>query len=492
VSPLPYRIAPEMGQLGAACTNGPTETQSRLMRVTLAVSPWRIARAAQALAIAITIALAGCGPFKSEVALIRIDAKGDTIPDYPKIAADMIVNYDPGATVQSFESKVDYSGKIGVELLGHSSLTFPKKSYALELRDSLNRPLEAPLLGLPPGSGWVLHGPYSDKTLMRNFLAYDFARRLRVYGPRTHFAELFVRQGAWGMSYVGVYLLVESIVHGKNHVDVAALEPGDTLAPAITGGYILQVDRVGHDDDYFTMAGDSAMGHPDTVIFWYPPHPAPPQKQWLIGYFDSLAAALPPAHSLEDRDGYARYIDVDSFVDFLLVQELFKNVDAYRLSSYMHKDRLGKLGMGPVWDFDLTTGNARYNDGCDTDGWMVQTLSTRGNRANPPPFWWRRLLQDRRFVERIAARWAELRAGPLTTENVRGTIRDAAHLLREAQKRNFTRWPTLGKRLWPNCPVPGSNPPTYYKTYEAEINGLTTWMDGRLAWMDAHIAAIGP
>ena len=185
-------------------------------------------------------------------------------------------------------------------------------------------------------------------------------------------------------------------------------------------------------------------------------------------------------------------------MDFLILQELLKNVDAYRFSSYMHKDRMGKLRMGPVWDFDLTTGNAYYDDGCDTDGWMVQTLA--GKSQNSPPFWWRRLLQDPQFVDRIRSRWVELRrvglegapSGPLATESVRAEILGTAHQLREAQKRNFARWPTLGRKLWPNCRVPGSNPPTYYKTYAEEVEGLTSWMEARLNWMDAHIAEIGP
>jgi hypothetical protein len=451
----------------------------------------------QTILMALTVALVGCSPFKSEVAIITIDTKGDTIPDRPKITADMIVNHDPAATFQTFRSRVDYAGKIGIELHGHSSLSFAKKSYGIELRDAQGRPFEASLLGLPAGSGWVLHGPYSDKTLMRNRLAYELAGRLRLNSPRTQYAELFVRQGAWGTAYQGVYLVVEAISRGEHHVDITALEPGDTSAPAITGGYILQVDRAGHDDEYFTVPGDPRSSHPDTIIFVDPRHPAPAQKQWLASYFHSMAAALPPGSSRDTSGGYAQYIDLDSFVDFLILQELLKNVDAYRFSTYMHKDRMGKLAMGPVWDFDLTTGNAYYNDGCDTDGWMVQTL---GRTKNPPSFWWRRLLQDRKFVDRIRSRWVELRrvggqgtpSGPLATESVQSSIRGAAYQLREAQKRNFARWPTLGRKLWPNCPIPGSNPPAYYKSYLDEVEGLTSWMDARLNWMDAHVAEIGP
>jgi hypothetical protein len=443
------------------------------------------------IAAAALVALAGCTlkPFRSEVPILKIDTHGHRIPKDPKVEAELVVHFDPRESTQTFGSRTDYRGGIGIELLGHSSLHFRKKSYALKLRDSQGHAVAAPLLGLPPDSNWVLHGPYSDKTLMRNYLAYALAGRLHLASPRTRFVELFVRQNLWGETYQGVYLLVDASGRSPEALGIAPIHPGDTSEPAVSGGYIVQVDRVKGGASYFTLRGDPMSPHPDTIIFVSPERPAPAQKTWLAAYFDSMEAALPPARSLGDPSGYARYLDVDSFVDFLLLQEVVKNTDAYRFSASMYKDRGGKLRMGPVWDFDLATGNVARNDGCDTDGWMLQFLGKR-HWDQVPPRWWRALLEDRAFRDRLQSRWQELRAGPLSTGNVLALIDSAAFILRGAQQRNFQRWHVLGTTIWNNCPIPGSNPPAYYATWEDEVVYLRSWMEGRLRWMDDHIATI--
>ena len=439
------------------------------------------------------VLLLGCNPkpFRSEVPILQIDTHGRVIPDDPKVRADLVIHFDPRESTQSFGSRTEYRGGIGIELLGQSSLKFPKKSYALELRDPQGHGMAAPLLGLPPDSNWVLHGPYSDKTLMRNYLAYALASRMDLPSPGTRFVELFLRQLPWGTAYRGVYLLVEASGRSPGALGLAALAPSDTTEPAISGGYIVQIDRVQKGDEFVVLPGDSMSPHPDQVIFVSPRHPAPAQKMWLAAHFDSMEAALPPAHSLADAEGYARYLDVDSFVDFLLLQETVKNTDAYRYSASMYKDRAGKLRMGPVWDFDLATGNVTRNDGCDPAGWMIHFMSSR-RWDQAPPRWWRLLLEDRAFRERVDSRWHELRAGPLATGNVLALIDSAAFTLRGAQRRNFQRWHVLGGTVWQNCPVPGSNPPVYDATWKDEVAHLRSWMESRLHWMDEHIATIAP
>jgi hypothetical protein len=147
--------------------------------------------------------------------------------------------------------------------------------------------------------------------------------------------------------------------------------------------------------------------------------------------------------------------------------------------------------MGPVWDFDLAMSNARYDDGCDVDGWMVQQLAFQ-RTGKAPPLWWRRLLADPAFVARLSSRWSELRAGPLATARVLSTVDSTADLLRNAQRRNFTRWPVLGRRVWANCWVAGSSTENYYTTWKDEVAHLRSWLEERLRWMDDHIATIGP
>jgi hypothetical protein len=441
--------------------------------------------------VIVLVALSGSPSFRSEVPIIEVDTHGHAIVHGPRTAADMLVHFDSAETIQTLGSKPSYSGRVGIELLGHSSLLFPKKSYALELRDSQNHAAPAALLGLSTEAEWVLHGPYSDKTLMRNDVAYALGRRLRLASPRTRFVELFIREGSWGLTYQGVYLLVEASGRSTAALGIAALGSADTTATTIGGGYIVEMDRVEQGDDFITLPGDPMSTHRDTLLFVQPQHPAPRQKQWLASYFDSLESSLPPRTSPADPKVYGRFLDVESFVDFLLLEELVKNIDAYRFSMSMYKDREGPLKMGPIWDFDLSTGNADYDDGCDADGWLVKQFASARN-AKAPALWWRGLLQDRSFDDRVRSRWAELRRGPLATDSVFAIIAEGAWQLRNAEKRNFERWPTLGKRLWPNCPIPGRQPPAYYERWEDEVSHLRSWMDARLRWMDAHVGELGP
>jgi hypothetical protein len=441
--------------------------------------------------VVLLVTLSGSASFRSKVPIVEIDTHGLAIPHEPRVSADMVIHFDPAESMQTPHSRSSYIGRVRIQLLGHSSLRFPKKSYAVELRDPHDDRMSSSLLGLSNEAEWVLHGPYSDKTLMRNYLAYALGRRLRLASPQTRFVELFIREGSWGLTYQGVYLLVEASARSPEVLGIAALGSADTTDATVGGGYVLEMDRVERGKDFITLPGDPMNIHRDTILFVQPRHPAPQQKQWLASYFDSLELSLSPRTSAANPKRYARFLDVDSFVDFLLLEELVKNIDAYRFSMSMYKDRGGTLKMGPIWDFDLSTGNAYYDDGCDTDGWLVKYFaSVRNGKA--PPRWWRGLLQDRSFVDRVRSRWAELRRGALATDSVRAIIDDGQRLLRIAEKRNFERWPTLGKRLWPNCPIPGSNPPAYYQTWEDEVSHLRSWTDARLLWMDAHIAELGP
>jgi CotH kinase protein len=441
--------------------------------------------------LAFPAVLAGCAPFRSEVPIVEIDAHGVTVPDEPKVGAQLTIAYDSRSTTQTLKSPVAHASPIGIELLGSSSLLFRKKSYAFELRGPDGKPTAAPLLGLGSNSDWVLHGPYSDKTLMRNALAYGLARQLRLVSPRTRLVELFLREGSSKLEYSGVYLLVEASGRSPNGLGIARLEPGDTTAATISGGYILEVDRAGYGEEFFTMQGDPMSTHPDTLLFVSPRDPVAAQRSWITGWFGSMEASLPPAHALADPNGPSRYLDLDSFVDFLLLQEMVKNVDAYRYSASMYKDRDGLLRMGPVWDFDLSMSNARYDDGCDVDGWMVRELASK-RTVKVPPFWWRRLLADSAFVTRLSTRWSALRAGPFATPRVLAAVDSTAGLLHDAQRRNFTRWPVLGRRVWASCWVEGSSAESYYTTWNDEVAHLRSWLDQRLRWMDDHIATIGP
>jgi hypothetical protein len=186
----------------------------------------------------------------------------------------------------------------------------------------------------------------------------------------------------------------------------------------------------------------------------------------------AFETALQGEDFADEQEGYRAHIDVSSFIDFMIVQELSRNVDAYRLSTFFYKDRNsngGKLSVGPLWDFNLAFGNADYMGASDFVGWAF-------NRDTP--VWWARFQQDPKFNNEARCRWEELRASALSDAAIATLIEGYAELLEEAQKRNFNRWPILGEYVWPNNFVG--------ETYAAELEYLKAWVQSRISWLDAN------
>ncbi len=408
--------------------------------------------------------------FSSNLPIIIIDTSGEWIRDEPKIPARMKIIYDESGGRNTLNSRhIDFDGKIGIELRGKTSLRFRKHQYGVEIQDDAGNDKDASLLQLPAESDWVLNGPYSDKTLMRNYLAYEFSNRIGRYASRTKFVEMFLndkRDPTIGdKHYVGVYLLIEKIKRGKDRVDIKSLKPAD-----ITGGYILKIDKMDWYETYFST-------HYGTRLFHVYPkgrEMSDPQKTWIQNYMNEFESTLAGKDFKDPEHGYAKYIDTDAFIDHFIINELFRNIDGFRNSTYMYKDRGGKLTMGPVWDFNLSMGNSSFNQGWRADGWLIYT--------NPVPFWWDRLLTDRNFTRKLLKRWQELRKDTLATSELLKEIDQAAELLSEAQERNFQRWPVLGRTMF-------GNPNRGYATYQREVKQMKIWINARLKWMDKHIAS---
>ncbi|MGI9175984.1 MAG: CotH kinase family protein, partial [Rhodothermales bacterium] len=174
------------------------------------------------------------------------------------------------------------------------------------------------------------------------------------------------------------------------------------------------------------------------------------------------------------------YIDLDSFVDFVIVNEIGKNVDGYRLSTFLYKDKDsngGALHAGPVWDFNLAFGNADYYGGADPEGFQYNFAQTGDNF--PIPFWWKKLAESEGFQVALGNRWASLRQGVLHEDSLMQSVDAMATLLDEAQARNFERWPILGEYVWPNAFIG--------QTYAEEVDYLKGWLGERLAWLDANL-----
>ena len=411
--------------------------------------------------------------FTSNLPILIIDTSGEWIRDEPKIPASMKIIYDESGGRNTLNSQhINFEGKIGIELRGKTSLRFPKNQYGIEVQDNEGNDKDASLLQLPAESDWVLNGPYADKTLMRNYLAYEFSNRIGRYASRTRFVEMFLNDSGdttiGDKHYVGVYLLIEKIKRGKNRVDIKPLKPADS-----TGGYILKIDKMDWYETYFSTRYGTRLFH----VYPKGHEMSDAQKAWIQNYMNEFEAALAGKDFKDPEHGYAKYIDIDAFIDHFIINELFRNIDGFRNSTYMYKDRDDKLTMGPVWDFNLSMGNAVFNEGWKTDGWLIYT--------NRVPFWWDKLLKDEDFKQKLVKRWQALRRDELATSKLLDEINRTAEYLSEAQKRNFQRWPVLGRNVFAN---PGPGPPTY----EQVIVEVKTWLQARLKWIDKHIESPRP
>jgi spore coat protein CotH len=280
---------------------------------------------------------------------------------------------------------------------------------------------------MPSSKDWVLLANHSDKTLLRNAAALDLGTRIGLaWSPRSAFVEVYLNN-----RYDGVYQLVENIKVTKDRVNIDELAETDVGADVITGGYLLEVD--------FREDGHTMHSSIDDlpIVFQSPEEPVPAQQAYIEGYINELETVLHSTGFADPATGYAAYIDVDSFVRWYLVNELFRNVDANMWSScWMYKPRGGKLFMGPLWDFDLAAGNANYSDAFKPDGWHIR---------NAP--WFSRLFEDPAFVARVKVAWNGMQADGLPTMFQAITARSAS--LQQPQLNNFQRWPILETYVWP-------------------------------------------
>lgn len=428
------------------------------------------------------------------------------IENEPKVAGDMAV----------FENQsLSFSSPIGIEYRGSTSFRLSdKKSYGLETWDNNGQDVDESILGFPEEEDWILTGhvfrsssnTIFDPSLMHHYIGYEMYRSMGRYTSRSKFVELEVNQ-----DYMGTYIFMEKLKRDNDRIDIAKMTPTDNELPNISGGYILKIDK--------TSGGDVAPNQP--LAYYYdnwaddaryseaisfrsnydiygntlntPPFNSPyhseqfletyflyeypksdeissAQKQYIQNYIHDFETALLQDDFSTDQRTYTAFIDLDSFVDFFIINEITGNVDGYRISTYLHKDRDGKLKMGPIWDLNIgynrqdrvpfTDWIANYNNHVDRDAWMV-------------PFWWPRLLEDPLFQQRLKQRWQALRSNQLSTSTVLGLVQSTSNYLIEngAVERNYERWSGVAV------------------DYTQAVEELKYYLDNRLSWMDGQINA---
>ena len=418
-----------------------------------------------------------------------------------------VVDNGEGQRNHSTDTTANYNGYVGIKWRGNSSLSFDQKKYTLETQDAEGNDLKTSLLGMPEESDWVLLAPYNDISLVRDVFAFSLWNEMGHWGPRTRMCEVIVND-----EYMGVYIFCEKIKRDKNRVDIAKLKTDDTADRPLTGGYIVRVDAFDEEDATFTsqvkglqagMWGGAQQGGTVTWTVYYPKKAdlQPEQKSYIEQFVAQMEQSFQAANFADPDEGYARWINVPSFVDYFIHTELSLNADGFKRSSYFFKDKdkkdgtLSKMEAGPVWDFNLAYGNCNFCNANNPEAWVYEGCNT-----NPTPAFWKKLTSDPRFMLAVRERYAQLRQTLLSKERIDQFFDDYAALLSEAKDRHYAKYSNLlssggsqqGGGGWPwGWPWGGGtmNPVAQFAaytvaSYEEEIQTVKKWFARRLAFLD--------
>jgi len=404
----------------------------------------------------------------SNLPLVIIDTQGgQTIPDEPKIFADMQIVYRGEGQRTLLNDKdnqefIDFDSKIMIEVRGASSQSLPKKQYGFTTYNEDGSDKDnVKLLGMPKENDWILNGLAYDPSLMRDYIAYNLSRRIGEYASRTQYCEVVLNG-----SYLGLYILQEKMKKDGDRINITPV--GDNQDGNITGGYITKSDKTNESDP-------SAWSMPNysgwfTEFIHTEPKPeevTSQQNGYIQGVFEALQSTSASSNTSK-TNGYPSIIDIPSFLNFMIMNELAGNVDGYQFSTYFHKDKNGKLRAGPIWDFNLTLGNDLFDfefDRSHTDIWQLEN-------GNVGAKFWKDLFDDSDYRCYLSKRWNELTAAgqPLHKDNIFTLIDETALLIAEAKEREQQTWGTVSN-------------------HESDIANMKVWITERMNWINSQIGS---
>lgn len=430
--------------------------------------------------------------------IVWIEVSGDSISRYERTGAHMKIIYNGedrlnyADTVAHKGQRIDYEGEIALRYRGNSSFNVSKKKpfsfrtlkYPYSKSSKKDR---VEILGMGKDNNWALLAPYSDKSMMRDLLAFEVSRPWMEYTPQGRFCEVFLDG-----TYYGVFILCEVVSKGRHRLDLK--KPGKK-GDALTGDYLMEVD---YDDDVnyvskFHPVSALGVAYKDRFIHFQYKSPDydnldDAQICYINSRIDEMEQVLASAQFADPVNGYSKYIDVMSFIDYQIAMELSHNIDAYRKSAKFYKRRDsvdGRFKM-VVWDNDLSYGNCRIRQAWRTDTWAYSNNDTLYLNKEDflVPFWWYRLNSDEFYTAQFRARWAQYRQSNLREDRLMAVIDSMATMLTShgAVQRDSQAWPHWGVYVWP----------IYYiaSDYEDEIAYLKQWIRRRMEWMDSQLGYV--
>lgn len=412
------------------------------------------------------------------IVIITTDLDANNQPleilDDPRILSSMKIikhpdgsrNYLSDASTTAF---LNYNGRINIEIRGSTSQTLPKKSYGLTTlkADNISNN-NVSLLDMPSENDWILNGIAFDPSLIRDYLSYNLSRQIGEYATRTVYCELVING-----DYKGLYILQEKVKAGASRVNVLKIAATDIATPNVTGGYITKADKTtGGDPIAWTMS--SYAGWTDFIHEL--PKPAAVTTQQNTYIYNQFLNLETTSHNnnIDLITGYPSVIDIPSFVNFMIINELSSNADSYQYSTYFHKDRAGKLRAGPIWDFNLTYGNDLFSWGFDRSHYNYWQFA---NGDNEGAKFWKDLFNNPTYKCYLAKRWNELTqpGQPLNYNSLVQYIDQTDAYISEAKAREEQKWTT------------DAYPPVHFSS--TEINDLKNWLSNRISWITNNIGS---
>ena len=382
-------------------------------------------------------------PSNFQIPTVHITTEGgkaiDSKEDYVKAS----FRFEDPSRFYTDEESLEVTGQIKGR--GNTTWGMPKKPYRIKLDEKTD------LFGSPGDKDWILLANYSDKTLLRNIMAMEISRVCGMsWTPRMLSVEVYLNG-----KYLGVYTFCDHKEVSKDRVNIEVATETD-----LEGGYYLELEEAMDEPVCFKTVWDSP------VMFHEPEYPTEAQQKYVREWFNGFEHALERVQGEHDY-AYRSYIDVPSFINYYIIQEITKNPDGnVRKSTYLTKEKGKPLEMYHVWDFDITLGNCDYTNFEKPEGWQMRYVK-----------WYNQMFFDPAFKKAVVDRWNELYPTLLTQVTA---FLDRQHaLMAGAESRNFDRWQILGVKVWPNY--------YYFPTYEEEYAFLKEFYEARLAWLNDRI-----
>jgi len=384
-------------------------------------------------------------PSNFRIPSVHITTEGGKAIDSKHNYVNATFRFEDPSRFYTEEESLEVTGRIRGR--GNTTWGMPKKPYRIKLDEKTR------VFGPWGNKDWILLANYSDKTLLRNIMAMEISRICGMsWTPMMLSVEVYLNG-----QYQGVYAFSDHKEIAGHRVDIEVATETD-----LEGGYYLELEEAMDEPVCFKTVWDTP------VMFHEPEYPTEAQQKYVKAWFDNFEHALERVQGEHDY-AYRSYIDIPSFINYYIIQEITKNPDGnVRKSTYLTKEKGKPLEMYHVWDFDITLGNCDYTGFEKPEGWQMRYVK-----------WYNQLFFDPAFKKAVVDRWNELYPDLLT--KVPAFLDRQLELMGGAWKANFDRWKILGVKVWPNY--------YYFPTYEEEYAFLKEFYEARLAWLNERINA---